>query len=178
VREAGSAWIAEILAKAPFATPEHVRDLLDARFPEPRAAAFGLIEKEERFRESTTLWAALSESPYDDARALLVKHLKEREKAFGPETLRQVWATTLLAVHPGGRAKRAALGQIAARVARRPDEAEALLPLLAVALRSVRAPERRAALAAIARAALREPRLQAALARVIPEIKISAEVAA
>ena len=107
-----------------------------------------------------------------------MKHLEERQKSFGPETLRHVWATTLLAVHRGGRAKRAALGQIAARVARRPDEADALLPLLAVALRSVRAPERRTALAAIARAALRQPLLQAALARAIPEIKISAEVAA
>lgn len=178
VREAGAAWVAEILARAPFATPEHVRELLDARFAEPRAQGFALVEKEERFRESTVLWAALSESPYDDARALLVKHLREREKAFGPETLRQVWATTLLAVHRGGRAKRGACHQIAERIVRRPDEAEALLPLLAIALRSVRAPERRTALAAVARAARREPKIQAAVARALPELKLSGEVAA
>jgi hypothetical protein len=178
VREEGSLWVAEILGKAAFAAPEHVRELADARFSEPRAAAFALIEQDARFRESTVLWAALSESPYEDARAVLVRHLGEREKAFGPETLRHLWATTLLAVHRGGRAKRAALNQIAERVARRPAEAEALLPLLAIALRSVRVPERRTALAAVARAALREPALQGAIARALPELKLSAEAAA
>jgi hypothetical protein len=81
-------------------------------------------------------------------------------------------------VHRGGRAKRGALQQIAERIARRPVEAEALLPLLAVALRSVRAPERRTALAAVARAALREPRLRAAIARALPELEISSEAVA
>jgi hypothetical protein len=178
VRDEGAAWLTDILGKAAFATPEHVRELVDARFPEPRARAFALIESDPRFRESTVLWAALAESPYDDARALLVKHLRERQKDFGPETLRHVWATALLAVHRGGRAKRGALQQIAERIARRPADADALLPLLAVALRSVRAPERRTALAAVARAALREPRLQAALARAVPELKISSEAVA
>jgi hypothetical protein len=178
VREAGSAWVAEILGQAAFATAEHARELLDARYPEPRAAAFALIEKDARYRESMVLWGALSESPYDDARALLVRHLRERAKSFGAETLRQVWATTLLAVHRGGRAKRGALNQIADRIARTPAEAESLLPLLAIALRSVRAPERRVAIAAVARAALREPELRAAIARALPELKLSAEVAA
>jgi hypothetical protein len=178
VREEGAAWVADLLGKAAFAAPEHVRELADARFPEPRAQAFVLIEQDPRFRESTVLWAALAESPYDDARAVLVKHLAERQKDFGPETLRHVWATALLAVHRGGRAKRGALQQIAERIARRPAEAEALLPLLGVALRSVRAPERRTALAALARAALREPRLQAAIARTMPELKISSEAVA
>ena len=90
VREEGAAYLAELLGKATFATPEHVRDLLDARFPEPRATAFAAIENDARFRESTVLWAALAESPYDDARALLVKHLAAREATFGPQTLRHV----------------------------------------------------------------------------------------
>jgi hypothetical protein len=81
-------------------------------------------------------------------------------------------------VHRGGRAKRGALNQIADRIARRPAEAEALLPLLAIALRSVRAPEQRTALAAVARAAIREPALRGAVARALPELKLSGEVAA
>ncbi len=109
---------------------------------------------------------------------MLVRHLVEREGTLAPETLRHVWATALLAIHRGGRAKRGALNQIADRLARRPDEAEALLPLLAIALRSVRAPERRTALAAVARAAFREPRLRAAVARSLPELKLGGEVAA
>ena len=90
-----------------------------------------------------------------------------------------MWATTLLAVHRGGRAKRAALNQIADRIMRAVQaEAEALLPLLAIALRSVRAPEQRTALAAVARAAIREPALRGAVARALPELKLSGEVAA
>jgi len=190
VREEGVAWVAGLLEKAAFATPEHVRELCDARFADARAPGLALVEKDARFRESTLLWGALSESPYDDARAFLVKHLREREGVFtmgpraapypgpaspgtfGPETLRAIWATTLLAVHRGGRAKRAALRQISARVAQRPDEAEALLPLLGIALRSVRAPERAAALSAVATAAVRTPSLERALARALPELRI------
>jgi hypothetical protein len=123
------------------------------------------------------IWAALAESPYDDVRSFLVAHLASRRAAFGPETLRHVWATTLLAVHRGGRAKRVALGQIAARVAKHPAEAESLVPLLAIALRSVRAPERRAALAAVASAALREPVVARAVERFVPEMKIELEAA-
>ena len=178
VREEGAAWVAEILGRAAFGAPEHVRELLDARHAEPRAAGLALVEKDPRFRESTLLWGALAESPYADARAVLVRHMVEREKTLGPETLRHVWATALLAVHRGGRAQRGALNQIADRIARRPAEAEALLPLLAIALRSVRAPERRTALAAVARAAHREPSLRAAVARALPELQLSGEVAA
>jgi hypothetical protein len=172
VRAEGVAWAAGLIEKAAFARPEHVRELVDARFADAREAGLSLVEKDARFRESTLLWAALSESPYDDARAFLVKHLGARQAELGPETLRAVWVTALLAVHRGGRAKRAALNQIAARVARRPAEAESLLPLLGIALRSVRAPERRAALAAVATAAVREPALERALERALPELTL------
>jgi hypothetical protein len=178
VREQGTAWVAGILGASAFAKAEHVRDLVDARFAEPRAAGLALIENDARFKDSTVLWGALAESPYDDVRAFLVKHLGERAASFGAETLRHVWATSLLAVHRGGRAKRGALDQIAERIAKRPAEAESLLPLLGVALRSVRAPERRTAIAAVARAALREPALRGAIARVLPELKLAGEAAA
>jgi hypothetical protein len=172
VREEGVAWVAGLIEKAAFAKPEHVRELCDARFADVRARGLALVESDERFRESTLLWSALSESPYDDARTFLVKHLRERERTFGPETLRRLWAASLLAVHRGGRAKRTALNQIAARLAKHPGEAEALLPLLGIALRSVRAPERRAALSAVATAAARAPSIERALAAVLPELKI------
>jgi hypothetical protein len=175
VRAAACAWVAELIGASAFAAAEHLRVLCDARFADARAAGLALVDKDARFRESTVIWAALAESPYEDARAFLVAHLAERQRAFGPETLRHVWASTLLAVHRGGRAKRVALGQIAARVAKHPAEAESLVPLLAIALRSVRAPERRAALAAVASAALREPVVARAVERFVPEMKIALE---
>jgi hypothetical protein len=173
VREEGVAWAADLISKALFARPEHVRELLDARFADARAAALTIIDRAARFREDTVLWAALSESPYDDVRAFLVKHLAERQGTLSDDTLKHVWVTTLLAVHRGGRAKRVALDQVAERIARRPAEAEALLPLLGIALRSVRAPERRVALAAVARAAMRQPSLSGVIGRVLPELELS-----
>lgn len=171
-REEGVAWVAGIIEKASFARPEHVRELLDGRFADVRARALAFVDADARFRESTVLWAALAESPYDDVRTVLVKHLRDREGTFGPETLRRVWITTLLAVHRGGRAKRTALLQIAARIAKKPAEADELLPLLGIALRSVRAPERRTAIAAIASAAVRDPSLTRAIARALPDLTI------
>lgn len=172
VRAEACAWVAELIGASAFAAPEHARTLCDARFADARAAGLALVEADARFRESTVIWAALAESPYDDVRTFLVAHLVSRRDAFGPETLRHVWATTLLAVHRGGRAKRVALGQIATRLARHPAEADSLVPLLAIALRSVRAPERRAALAAVASAALREPSVARAIDRLVPELRI------
>jgi hypothetical protein len=172
VRAEACAWVAELIGASAFAAPEHLRVLCDARFADARAAGLALVEKDARFRESTVIWAALAESPYDDVRTFLVAHLASRRAVFAPETLRHVWASTLLAVHRGGRAKRAALAQIAARVARHPGEAESLVPLLAIALRSVRAPERRAALAAVASAAVREPAVARAVERFVPELRI------
>lgn len=177
-REAAIDWVTGLLAASDTAPDLLVRDLLDARHADVRERALALFLRAPRYRDSTVLWAALSESPYDDVRAFLVKHLKERESTFAPETLRHVWATILLGVHRGGKSKRAALRQIAERVARRPADAGSLLPLLGLALRSVRPPERRAALAAVARAAFQEPALRAAIARYLPEIALESSEAA
>ena len=177
-REAAMDWVTDLLERSDTAPDLLVRDLLDARHADVRERALGLFPRCPRFRDSTVLWAALSESPYDDVRAFLVKHLKERESTFAPETLRHLWVTILLGVHRGGKSKRAALRQIAERVARRPADAGSLLPLLGLALRSVRPPERRTALAAVARAAFLEPALRAAIARDLPEISLESSEAA
>jgi len=83
----------------------------------------------------------------------------------------------MLSVHRGSRVKRSVLDQLSDRLAARPDEADLLLPILAVALRSVRPAERRAALASVARAARREPALASAIGRIVPELRLAAEAA-
>ena len=179
VREEAITWVVGLLETTKGARAEHVRELFDARHANVRALGLALFVRAERYRENMLLWAALSESPYDDVRAFLVRHLKERESIFEPETLRHVWVTILLGVHRGGKSRRAALRQIAERVARRPAEASSLLPLLGIALRSVRPSERRTALAAVGRAAFLTPRLRAAIQRELPELTLeSGEVAA
>src|SRR5207253_7084321 len=112
-----------------------------------------------RARDQVDLWQKLLESPYDDVRLLLIAELEDR--VTGRETalsgsapldatqLRLLWATVLLNIHRGSRAKPIALAQLARRLEQKPEEAGVLLPILAVALRSIRGPEWRAGLAAV-----------------------------
>jgi len=173
VRAEAAAWLLQLFTlNEREATPEHLRELLDSRYADVRALSLQRMEQDPRFTDSAPLWRALAESPYDDARAFLVKHLDRRLSALEPASLQHVWATTLLAVHRGSRAKGAAARQVADRIVKKPAEADALLPLLGHALRSVRATERVAAVAALSRAAFEAPQLQEAIARRLPELKL------
>ncbi|AKF09215.1 hypothetical protein DB32_006364 [Sandaracinus amylolyticus] len=152
--------------------PRHLRDLLDSRFDDVRARALDVLAGTERFRDEPELWAALAETPYPDARERLITHLEARSSTLAPQSLRHVWATTLLAVHRGSRAKRSALTQIATRIAQGEQEADALLPLLAITLRSVREAERRGAIVALVRAAIASPALRDAVRAHVPSLVI------
>jgi hypothetical protein len=81
----------------------------------------------------------------------------------------------LLSINRGSRAKPRALTQLAERCVSHPDDASRLLPLLRVALRSVRAPERRAAIAVLTRAVLARPELRALVQRELPELVLGSE---
>ncbi|MGC4119932.1 MAG: hypothetical protein QM765_36215 [Myxococcales bacterium] len=172
IRADAAAWAMPILKDRPETTPELVRELVDSHHRDVRDPALALMLEDARFKDQTSLWAALAESPWDDVRATLARHLEERAKVLSPESLRHVWATVLLGVHRGGREKRRVVQQLAQRIAQAPGEARSLLPLLAVSLRSVRVPERRSALAGLAQAAFREPKLRAAIAAALPELKL------
>jgi hypothetical protein len=78
----------------------------------------------------------------------------------------------LLNVHRGGRAKLTALRQTADAIARDPKNAEPLLPVLAVAVRSVRLPEARHGLAALVRAVDAHPPLADGVRRHFPELDL------
>jgi hypothetical protein len=170
VRADAARYLRELLETSPHATVEHARDVVDSRFADVRAEGLALAEKGARFGDDVSLAAALAESPYDDARAHLVRRLDEWREAPDSDAVRRVWAAALFAVHRGGSVKREVLEQISARLASHPDEARDLLPILAVALRSVRPAERRAALAAVTKAAVRTPGLVPEIARAIPEL--------
>jgi AmiR/NasT family two-component response regulator len=83
----------------------------------------------------------------------------------------------LLGVHRGGRQKAKAVQQIAQAIVADPARVESLLPVLAVAVRSVRGPETRAGLAAVVSLVEAQPQLTDAVRRHLPELKFE-EVAA
>ena len=127
------------------------------------------------------LWSRLVESPYDDVRLCVVRALESRQQHKLPgsadEQVAFVWTTVLLNVHRGGRTKVLALRQISEAIKRDPPRAAPLLPVLAVAIRSVRLPEARAGIAAVVAAVEAHPPLYEPVARFLPEVRISEEAA-
>jgi hypothetical protein len=78
----------------------------------------------------------------------------------------------LLGIHRGGRHKIKALHQISRALGEHPEEAERLLPIMAVAIRSVRPAEARVGLAAVVRAIEHQAALAVAAERAIPELRL------
>jgi hypothetical protein len=144
-----------------------------------RRGAWDWLKPSSHGYDDPALWSRLLETPYDDVRLRLIEELNKRTRdAAGPTALRRqdltmVWTTVLLGVHRGGRAKLKALRQIAHTLAEQPDRAAHLVPVLAVAIRSVRPPEVRAGLSAILSAVAASPELEATLARLIPELRLT-----
>ncbi len=177
VRTAASAWLVGLTETLDDATALHVRELLDARFPEPRAAAMATLE-DGRFKDSAELWVALLESPFDDARAFLSRHLKARAAVLPTDGVLRLCATVLLNIHRGSAVKRAVLTEMVHHLTQDDTPVDALLTTLRVALRSIRPPERRHGLAALARAVWTRPHLRAFVSVSIPEVQLFPEEAA
>jgi hypothetical protein len=120
------------------------------------------------------LWVRLLETPHEELRLRLVKALEARvgaTAAVSVDQLAPVWTAVLLGIHRGGRHKIIALRQISQTVAARPEYAAKLVPVLAIALRSVRPAEARVGLAAVVESAERNPVLMEAIAAAIPELR-------
>ncbi len=119
------------------------------------------------------LWSRLAETPFEDLRLRIVDHLAlrlETSPETGADQLAPVWCAVLLGVHRGGRQKLKAVRELADAIAREPEKAASLLPVLAVAVRSVRGPEMRAGLAAVLGLVARRPELAAAVRERLPEL--------
>ncbi len=83
-----------------------------------------------------------------------------------------MWSSVLLGIHRGGRKKLIALRQISRAAVDDPAQAEVLLPVLAVAIRSVRPPEARAGLAAVVTLVEARPELAEQVALRLPELQL------
>jgi hypothetical protein len=146
----------------------------DSRLETVRAGAFAALGDDSPAASDPAFWAALLESPYDDVRSELVARLKRRQSlpGAGTDLLAQLWQSVLLNIHRGGRAKLSALKQVSRHVESEPASARVLLPVLAVAIRSVHLPEARHGLAAVVSAVERVPALADDVARHLPELRI------
>ena len=138
---------------------------LTTRRPDGKAAA-------TKAYADPVLWSRLAETPFEDLRLRIVDHLALRleQPELSADQLAPVWCAVLLGVHRGGRQKLKAVRELADAIAREPEKAAGLLPVLVVAVRSVRGPEMRAGLAAVLGLVARRPELAAAVRERLPEL--------
>jgi hypothetical protein len=158
---------------------ERVARFFDSLTRQVRDGAMEWLEPGAAGWDDPALWSRLIETPYDDIRLGFITLLEQRTTAPGLSAshLTSVWCAVLLGVHRGGRHKLTALRQISDAVRKNPASLEKLLPVLAVAIRSVRVPEARAGLAAIVSAVEARPELADLVARHLPELQLRPEEA-
>lgn len=172
-------WACGVLGEQPGFQPAWVLEFLDSRHEDVREVGWEWLQTEIRAREDVTVWQRLLESPFDNLRVRLVAMLEERAKerggleAFSPGLVRFLWASVLLNIHRGGRAKPFVIRQIIERLGRKPNEADELLPIVAVALRSTRGPEFRVGLAGLASFVAKFPQHRGTIENRFPELQLS-----
>jgi hypothetical protein len=168
-----TAWALGILGQRDVYLCDQVVRFFDSLQEEAREAAWNwLIAENSPGLDDPVLWSRLIETPFPDLRLRIVDFL-EREserRASLPQDLKSLWTTVLLGVHRGGRQKAKAVRQIGEAIVNDAAHAESLLPVLAVAVRSVRSPEARAGLAAVMTALERRPELAELVHRFLPEL--------
>ena len=142
-----------------------------------RAGASAWLNEMSPGWNDPALWTRLLETPYDDVRLRLVEELKRRAglPGVGVERLAPLWTGMLLAVHRGGRAKLTALRQVSDAIRSEPQNTRLLLPVLVVAIRSVRPAEARAGLAALVAAVEAQADLEPLVREALPELVLESE---
>jgi hypothetical protein len=178
-----ASWALGVLGADDVYLVDNVVRFFDALLEPTRHAAWTWLDSsgnsKPRAHEDPALWSRLIETPYDDLRMHLVDSLKRRATLPGVSSDKlgpALWAPVLLGIQGGGRAKLSALLQVSRAVARDPQNASSLLPVLAVAVRSVRFPEARHGLAAVVRALDVHPQLADAVKRHFPELELGEQV--
>jgi hypothetical protein len=153
---------------------DKVIEFFDSLSPSMRSASMDWLEQPTSHgHDDPVLWARLIETPFDEMRLRIVDCLHRRTQLPGTETdtLAPIWCAVILGVHRGGRSKLKAMIQMQAAILQRPARAAELLPVLAVAVRSLRAAERRGALAALAGIVTQNNELQADIRQLLPELQ-------
>jgi hypothetical protein len=152
-----------------------VAPFFDSLTKEVREGAWAGLKEGAPAYDDPVLWSRLLETPYEDVRLRLVEILEARAALPGasPTQLAGTWAAVLLGIHRGGRQKLKAMRQISEAIAGDPAGSEPLIPVIAVAIRSVRPAEARPGLAALVSAIERHPPLAESAKRFIPELELS-----
>lgn len=167
-------WALGILGTKENYSSDQVIRFFDGTLSEMRLAAWTWLVAESPALHDAGFWSRLVETPYDDLRLRLIDFLQQHTKVPSAESnkLEFIWRSVLLGVHRGGRQKAKAVQQIAHAILENPANCDSLLPVLVVAVRSVRGPEARAGLAAVMSLVDASPQLSDSVRKFLPELKI------
>jgi hypothetical protein len=165
-------WLRDTLARFGPPRAEWLLEFLDSKHADVRAIGWTWL-RETPLRDEPAVWHKLLESPYDDIKGPLVAELTERSGGADFDAVRLLWASVLLNIHRGGRHKPGVVSQVVTRLVEHPDESDRLLPLLAVAVRSLRGPEFRAGLTGVVWLFDQNAALRPAIAKQFPELVVS-----
>ena len=171
-----TSWVLQFLGTKENYSAELVVRFFDSLQISARREAVNWLREDTPGWNDPRLWVKLIETPYADVRDAIVDKLEVRVKysfADGDE-MAPLWSAVILGVHRGGRQKLKAIRQIVGAIKRKPGRAERLSPVLAIAVRSIRGPERRAGLAAVAELAASDSKLYASFGELIPELNMPA----
>lgn len=164
------------------APPNYDRDVVVALFDsllEPvRTVVLAWFRGSAAAQDDPVLWSRVIETPFDDVRLPIIDLLTHRaaRPRIDAQDLRPLWTAVLLSVHRGGRQKLRAIEQLVTAVVDVPARGATLLPVLAVAVRSIRGPEQRAGLAGIARLIEYVPDLAPMIGQAIPELSVPVDL--
>ncbi len=176
-----AAWALPLVGEARFYQRDNVLPFFDSLSLPIRNAAWEWLLKDAEVTnisayEDPVFWCRLLETPFDDVRQQLIEVLDRRsERSFPrPDTkaLSPIWCSVLAGVHRGGRQKLKAIHQMTKAIQKHPEQSDSLLPVLALALRSVRGPEMREALAAVTELSANHPELAKAIVGHLPEVEM------
>jgi hypothetical protein len=160
-------------------TRENVSDFFDSLLPEIRNRAWDWMQKTDTAYWDPMLWHRLMETPFPDLRHRIIEGLEQHPGGApaAPEDLTPLWISSLLDVHRGGRGKLSAVRQVVEAIEAKPERADTLLPIIAVAARSIRGPEQRAGLAAVVTLVEQNPDLTEKVRALLPELVFDPEEA-
>jgi hypothetical protein len=189
-------WAIAELARPNRYAAEHLVEFFDARSPAVRQSACrwltaaGADDRTESPADPASanslgsppqhdphLWLKLVETPYDQVRFSLLELLgavldaapSHLDESLSTDRYVRLLAAVILCVDRGSRSKPKSVRQLASLAVRQPQQAAVVIPVLAIAARSIRPPERAAGLSGLATIVDRHPDLASQVDEAMPE---------
>jgi hypothetical protein len=169
-----------VLQGWPTFETEGARAFLGSESPPVRAEGWKWFLTDPRLREDVRIWQSALRSPHEDVRQRMLDHLQALQHnqartlrdylVLDAEAERVLWARVLLTLRGPWKTRLLLARQLVARLLWRAEDADAVMPMLALVVRGTRGPAFRAALAGVVQLCERHPEWIEPLGLDLPEL--------